>query len=95
MDTNNETPGWTQVINTISRETFGTVLRAELISGVSSLLLCDPRGESPAGHPHVPLATLSTQPPGRPMAFLWAGFPLHRAGGVTSGTQHTRMQPHQ
>lgn len=54
-----ETPGWTQVINTISKETFGIVLRAELISGVSSLLLCDPRGESPAWHPHV-LPTVNT-----------------------------------
>lgn len=59
-----ETPGWTQVINTISKETFGIVLRAELISGVSSLLLCDPRGESPAWHPHVLPAALSTQPQG-------------------------------
>lgn len=82
MDTNNETPGWTQVINTISRETFGTVLRAELISGVSSLLIRDPRGESPAGHPHVPLATLSTQPPGRRWPF--SGVDSHSTGPEAS-----------
>lgn len=62
----------------MSKETFGAVLRAELISGVSSFYLCDPSGESPAGHPPVLLATLSTQPQG-PRRHLWA--------------QHTGMQP--
>lgn len=80
MDTNNETPGWTQVITPLA-ETFGTELRAVPISGVSSFLVHNPIGRRESyRHLHVPLATLSTQTPEpSPMALSLGGkVPLHR-----------------
>lgn len=41
MATNNKTPGWTQIVNSITKETFGTVLRAGLISPVTSFPVHD------------------------------------------------------